>query len=120
FARDYTVCVHIYATHYIGKYSYFRESVQAKDLARGWDGGIGYTPYGAIYGGLLLRPGNDGKLYCLNPESGTELWSVELGNRLLGCPVAIEGDVFVAGDKGVLYRLDLASGMTLGEVPLSG
>jgi outer membrane protein assembly factor BamB len=92
----------------------------AKELARGRAGGLGYTPYGALYGGLLLRPGNDGRFYSLNPESGTELWSVELGERLLGCPVAIEGDVYVAGDRRVLYRLDLASGMTLGEVALTG
>lgn len=81
--------------------------------------GLGFTPYGALYGGLLLRCGNDGKLYCLNPDTGTELWSVKLGQRLFGCPVAIDEDVFFTGD-GKLFQIDLASGGIMKETPISG
>src|SRR5204863_9082786 len=52
----------LFVAHTFGKNSVFPASDPAKELARGRAGGLGYTPYGAIYGGLLLRPGNDGKL----------------------------------------------------------
>jgi len=81
---------------------------------------LGFTPYGTLYGGLLLRPGNDGKLYCFNPETGTEVWSVKLGERLFGCPVAVGEDVFLASDAKKLYQIDLASGGILKETPISG
>jgi outer membrane protein assembly factor BamB len=83
-------------------------------------GGLGFTPHGTLYGGLLLRCGNDGKLYCFNPETGTEVWSVKLGERLLGCPVAVGDDLFLANDAGELFQLDLASGSILKETALSG
>jgi outer membrane protein assembly factor BamB len=81
--------------------------------------GLGFTPVGALYGGLLLRCGVDGKLYCLNPETGTELWSVKLGKRLFGCPVAIDEDVYHTCD-GKLYQIDLASGGVMKDAPISG
>jgi outer membrane protein assembly factor BamB len=82
--------------------------------------GLGFTPYGTLYGGLVLRCGNDGKLYCLHPETGAELWSVRLGDRLFGCPVAIQDDVYLANESGKLFQVDLASGGILKEAPLSG
>ncbi|MFM9195566.1 MAG: hypothetical protein ACKOWG_07480, partial [Planctomycetia bacterium] len=63
-----------------------------KDLAWGRAGGLGYTPYGTLYAGLILRAGNDGKLSCLSPDTGTELWAAPLGTRLFGCPVCIGED----------------------------
>jgi len=68
----------------------------------------------------VLRCGNDGKLYCLHPETGSELWSVRLGERLFGCPVAIQDDVFLANESGRLFTIDLASGGILKEAALSG
>jgi outer membrane protein assembly factor BamB len=91
-----------------------------KELYSGRACGLGFTPYGTLYGGLLLRSGNDGKLYCLNPDTGTELWSVRLAERLFGCPVVLGDDIFLAGDKGKLLQMDLASGGVLREVLLSG
>ncbi|HEY7425440.1 MAG TPA: PQQ-binding-like beta-propeller repeat protein, partial [Gemmataceae bacterium] len=82
--------------------------------------GLGFTPYGALYGGLLLRCGNDGLLYCLHPDTGSVLWSVSLGERLFGCPVAIQEDVYVANAKGKLFQVDLASGGILKETAIPG
>jgi outer membrane protein assembly factor BamB len=104
----------------LGKNSAFSLDDPTKELYRGRAGGTGYTPYGALYGGLLLRCGNDGKLYCLNPDSGTELWSVKLGERLFGCPVAIGEDVFVANESGRLFQVDLANGSIMKEAAVSG
>ena len=91
-----------------------------KDVSMGRAGGFGYTPYGTLYAGLILRTGNDGKLYCLNPDSGTELWSAALGSRLFGCPVCIGEDIYVANDLGKLFQLDLASGQIMKEAPIGG
>jgi outer membrane protein assembly factor BamB len=91
-----------------------------KDVSWGRAGGFGYTPYGTLYAGLILRTGNDGKLYCLNPDTGTELWSAPLGTRLFGSPVCIGEDIYVASDIGKLFQLDLASGQIMKEAPISG
>jgi PQQ-like domain len=103
-----------------GKNTGYALSAPDKELYGGRVCGLGFTPYSTIYGGLILRCGNDGKLYCLSPDTGTELWSVKLGERLVGCPVAIGDDVYLASDSGKLLQLDLASGSVLQEAALTG
>jgi len=83
-------------------------------------GALGFSPYPTLYGGLLLKPGQDGKLYCVSPEAGGELWSIQIGERLVGAPVAIESDVFAASDTGFLFKIDLANGSVMMEKKLSG
>jgi hypothetical protein len=82
--------------------------------------GLGFTPYGTLYSGLLLRAGNDGLLYCLDPGSGAVLWTAQLGERLFGCPVAIQEDVYIANAAGKLFQVDLASGGILKETTIPG
>lgn len=103
-----------------GKNTAFSLDKPAEELYWGRAGGLGYTPYGALYGGLLLRNGLDGKAYCLNPDSGNALWSVPLGTRLFGAMVALGEDVFVANETGRLVQLDLANGGIMRETQLSG
>ena len=88
--------------------------------ARERAGSLGFSPYLTHYGGLLLKPGNDGQLYCIDAASCRKLWSVKLGERLQGSPVALREDVLVATDTGKLYKLDLANGSIMMEVDLSG
>lgn len=83
-------------------------------------GGMGFGPVGTLYGGALLKPGSDGKLYGIDPDSGQAFWSTVIGERLTGSPVAMGLDVFTATDTGKLYTLDIASGAILGETALSG
>src|SRR5262249_12400585 len=64
----------------LGKTSGYLLSDPTKEIYGVRANGLGFTPYGTLYGGLVLRCGNDGKLYCLSPETGTELWSVKLGD----------------------------------------
>lgn len=92
----------------------------AKDLYFTRAGGLGYTPYGALYGGLIFRCGNDGLLYCIDPDSGSQLWNVKLGERLFGCPVAIGEDLYVTGDNFTLYEIDFAGGSIMKETKLTG
>src|SRR5262249_33489910 len=66
------------------------------------------------------RCGNDGLLYCLHPDTGTVLWTAQLGDRLFGCPVAVGEDVFVANASGKLFQVDLASGGILKEAVIPG
>ena len=33
-------------------------------------GSLGFGPTPTLYGGALLKPGTDGKLWCVDPESG--------------------------------------------------
>lgn len=82
--------------------------------------GLGFTPYGTLYGGLIVRAGNDGRLYCLSSESGAVLWSTELGRRLFGCPVILGEDIYVASDRRKLYQVDLASGSIFKEADMPG
>ena len=81
---------------------------------------LGFGPHVTLYGGLLLGCGYDGKLYCMEAQTGRELWSTQIGQRLTGCPVILGEDLFIASDTGKLYRLDLANGSTMMEVDLSG
>lgn len=104
----------------LGKNSGYALDAPDKELYAGRACGLGFTPFGTLYGGLVLRCGNDGKLYCLSPDTGTELWSVKLGERLFGCPVCIGDDVYLPSDSGKLLQLDLASGGILQETPLPG
>jgi outer membrane protein assembly factor BamB len=90
-----------------------------KETYRTRANGMGFAPLGTLYGGLILRGGIDGKLYCLHPDGGAVLWSATLGDRLFGCPVAVGEDVFMPCEKN-LYQVDLASGGILKVVPLSG
>ncbi len=92
----------------------------AKDLYWHRPGGLGYTPYGTLYAGLILRAGLDGQLSCIAPSSGQALWRTTLGTRLFGGPVALGDDLLVANDTGRVYRVDLADGGILGEAPLPG
>lgn len=110
----------LYAAHTFGRNTSYDLADPAKELSMTRAGGLGFTPYGALYGGLLIRCGNDGKLYCLNPESGGELWTLSLGERLFGCPVAIGEDIYVAGSDGRIYQIDLASGTIMKDAPISG
>jgi outer membrane protein assembly factor BamB len=83
-------------------------------------GSMGFSPYITLYGGVLLKPGSDGNLYCIDPLSGRQFWSRKVGERLVGGPVAIGLDLYLASDTGRLYTLDLASGAILAERALSG
>jgi len=67
--------------------------------------GLGFTPYGTLYGGLVaaLRQRRQALLACIRRRArscGRCAW----GERLFGCPVAIQDDVFLAnGERQAVY-----------------
>jgi outer membrane protein assembly factor BamB len=83
-------------------------------------GTLGFAPHVTLYNGVLLKPGLDGSLYCIDPRSSRRLWVAPLGERLSSAPVAIGDDLFVADDHSRLLTLDFASGDVMRQVTLSG
>ena len=81
---------------------------------------LGFSQYVTLYGGLLLKAGNDGRLYCIDAQTSRDLWAVKLGERLYAGPVCVQEDVFAASETGKLYKIDLGNGSIMMEVPLSG
>lgn len=82
-----------------------------------WESGasLGYVPEAVLYGGLVLRAGLDGKLYCISADTGVTLWSVQLGERLASSPVVIGEDIYAANETGKVFQLDMANGSIIKE-----
>ncbi|MFT5130337.1 MAG: outer membrane protein assembly factor BamB, partial [Rhodothermales bacterium] len=76
---------------------------------------LGYVPEAVLYGGLVLRSGVDGKLYCISADNGATLWSVSLGERLASSPIVIGEDIFIANETGKVFQLDIANGSIMKE-----
>ena len=131
-SQDFTIMwgppnTQILAAHdrlYVSKGFGFNETYDIGNLrqekTRERSGALGFSPYVTLYGGLLLKPGIDGRLYCIDPDSGRALWKVKIGERLRGAPVAISEDIFAASDTGRLYKIDIANGSVMMEVGISG
>ncbi len=89
-----------------------------KELYWSLGASIGYVPEAALYGGLVLRAGVDGKLYCISADTGATLWSTKLGERLMSSPVVIGEDIFVANETGKLFQIDMANGSIMKETTI--
>lgn len=109
----------LYVSRSLGHNEMYTLDDVSKEKTQVRTGGIGFNPYVTLYGGLLLKCGNMGKLYCIDADSGRELWAVPVGTRPPGCPVVIDEDIYLANRAGKLYRLDLANGSVMMEVNLS-
>jgi outer membrane protein assembly factor BamB len=69
---------------------------------------------------VVVIGGRDNRVYCIDREKGTQLWSFPTGNEVDSSPV-IAGDRVVVGSKdGNLYVLDLKRGKQLQKVTLDG
>jgi len=89
-----------------------------KELYWSLGAAIGYVPEAALYGGLVLRAGMDGKLYCISADTGATLWSIKLGERLTSAPVVIGEDIFAANETGKLFQIDMANGSIMKETTI--
>jgi outer membrane protein assembly factor BamB len=59
-----------------------------------------------VSGGQLLVSSLDGGLYVLDVDAGTELASVELSCETHSSPVVVDGEVYVAGSDGTVFRFE--------------
>jgi len=75
-----------------------------------------YQTGGNIYGSPVVRDGKvligscDGKLYCLNADSGLLLYSYDTDRGIFSKPLADETNVFITTLKNRLYILNIEDG----------
>ena len=61
----------------------------------------------------LIFTSDDNKIYCLEKESGKELWSYLLGDACESSPVVANGKVLICTKNGKAYILDEKTGKNL-------
>jgi outer membrane protein assembly factor BamB len=54
--------------------------------------------------------GDDTRIYCLDAESGDEIWNYSTGNAVKSTPLVIDDIVYVGSTDGNLYAIDADSG----------
>ena len=71
----------------------------------------------AVADGIVFVSSTDGYLYAVNAESGSKLWSVQLGSGI-SSPAVASGKVFVTCRPGEIVALDMYSGTQVWRQPL--
>jgi outer membrane protein assembly factor BamB len=66
-----------------------------------WDGGS--SP--AVADGKVLVGSTINKLFCLDDESGSELWNLTTGHYIVASPFVFNGIVYITSEDGTLYAL---------------
>jgi eukaryotic-like serine/threonine-protein kinase len=97
---------------YVGSGS--AQIVQAADLATGaeiWRSDTQAAVFSSITvsGDTLLFNDFAGNLRAIDRRSGAVRWQFAMGGRSLSTPVAVDGIVYCASDRGVLFALDAGS-----------
>jgi outer membrane protein assembly factor BamB len=91
-------------------------ALDARDGRTLWQKGLGGTYYwsGIAYGGgRLFAVNGDGLLVALDPATGGQVWSRQLGQYSFSSEPSVQGDVVYvggAGSGGTLYAVDAATG----------
>jgi outer membrane protein assembly factor BamB len=62
----------------------------------------------AIDSGLLFAADFDGKLHCLNPDTGQVYWTHDTEARIWGSPLVADGKVYLGNEQGDLTILAAA------------
>ncbi|GAB4377899.1 outer membrane protein assembly factor BamB family protein [Methanothermobacter thermautotrophicus] len=71
-------------------------------------GGIKSSP--AIFNKVAYIGSLDGRLYAVNLETGSVVWSYKTEGAIVSSPVVVNGTVFVGSWDGYLYAIDTDTG----------
>ena len=55
--------------------------------------------------GLLYTGNENGIVFCLDPDTGDEIWHVRLGGLLMASPIVADGKLYFFAEEGKCYVL---------------
>jgi outer membrane protein assembly factor BamB len=88
--------------------------VETQSVKPGWPFQTGEAIWGPVLvtGGRVYVAAMDHHVYCLDAESGQQIWQVEVGGAMAAMPAldAENGVLYVGAFDGRLYALDAGSG----------
>lgn len=65
---------------------------------------------GTAEGPTVYVGSDDGNVYAVNAETGTEVWSFNTNGGVWSSPTVSEGTVYVGNDNGTVYAIDATDG----------
>lgn len=69
--------------------------------------------------GKIVQPGDDGNLYVLSSQDGSEIFRTRLGGELVS-PAAVSDKIYIGDISGSVYGIDLSTGAIAWETKLKG
>ena len=63
-----------------------------------------------VVGGIIYVGSDDGTLYAVEAETGTEQWTFETGDSIQSSPTVVDDIVYFGSQDNILYAVDTASG----------
>jgi parallel beta-helix repeat protein len=82
-----------------------------------WSRNIGYFPSDSASavadGKVFIGSGDAHTIYCLNEETGQEIWNFKTGAWVISSPAVVDGKVFVGSRDHNLYCMDENTGELL-------
>ena len=63
-----------------------------------------------MVGGIIYVGSDDGTLYAVDAETGTEQWTFETGDSVQSSPTVVDEIVYFGSQHNVVYAVDIASG----------
>ena len=68
----------------------------------------------AVAGGRVIVGSRAGKVYCVNENTGLEVWNFSIPGGTFSSPAVADGRVYIGGSDGVMYGVaDRLPGMTV-------
>ena len=64
----------------------------------------------AVVDGKVYVGSSDGRVYCLDAATGTQVWNYTTGNWVVSSPALVDGKVYVGSHDDRIYCLDAATG----------